>query len=336
MRIDFRPLFTLAVAHAYYRSRCRDFRFLVSAEAARRLAGGRMLARERDGVLHVLYEADDDGAPRARLPGAVLHVGLGLLNPHLGNVTALPADFPERALRFANVSEPGALEAAPGVRLTGPRFTHEPERADRPVTVRLRDPAGAAVATELLADGAGAAAFDLGGRAEGGFTVEESYAAGAGRTTPLFLSDELLRRGAVGVVEVRIDEGFYAAPPALEIALAPREEVLRYYVVARNFGAADVDRLAVADAGAEVDGRAPIDFERVLPAGFEADEIPAARLAGPDERVVLFRSRVALARRERGRRRIQLSREDDVLIANLPQPAADAASAELIIHVAKP
>lgn len=147
---------------------------------------------------------------------------------------------------------------------------------------------------------------------------------------------ELARQGVFGVVEVRIDAGLYDAPAAFEIAFQAREETLRYYLVVRRYGAAEIDQLSVADAGFTDEGRPEIRFTRV-PAGDIAEtEIAPALLGGSDATVVLFRSQAPVARRQRGRRKIQLSRNGEVLIEHLPQPGAERATADLIVHLSKP
>lgn len=335
MRFQFRPLFTVEIAHAFYGGRCRDFAFVVPSATRRLLAGGRLLAREREGVLHVLFEADSAGDPRVGVPRSPLRFGLRLLNPGFGNFTVLPAGFPARVLYYANASDPSLLAPEEGPSFVGPLFSHAPTGAARPVDVTLRDAAGDAVETHTLETGDESAPFDLRGRADGLLSLEEVYPDETVAVS-LFLDDELRRQGAVGIVEIRVDDAFHAAPPAFEIAFDAREDVLRYYLVTRNHVGQDFDRLDVSDEGFAEDGRAEVVFQKVLPADFTPAELAPALIAGPDEAVVLFRSQAPLARRERGRRRIQLSRHNDVLVPNLPQPGADRPTADLIIHVSKP
>ena len=42
-----------------------------------------------------------------------------------------------------------------------------------------------------------------------------------------------------------------------------------------------------------------------------------------------------MARREKARKRIQLARNTDVIVAQLPQPGPAAATADLVIHLSK-
>jgi hypothetical protein len=336
VRILFRELFTLAVTHGYYGGPCPDLRFTLPADTRRWLGNARLLARERDGVLHLLYEANAGGEPLVRAPGARLRFGLRLVSPNFPNYTQLPAGFPARRLTYDNLADPAVLSA--GLRaVVGSVFAHPLGRTDRPATVTARDAAGAVVATTTLEDGdlRDSVSLDLRGQPSGRIEVEEAYPA-ASSSTPYYYDPELQDPDAVGVVEITVGDGFYAAPPAFEIAFLTREEALRYYLVARGYSQADFNSLAVADLGFAEEGRPEIVFDRVPVASFTSAEIAPALLAGSGERLVLFRSQDAPPRRERARRRIQLSKNGDVLIANLPQPGADRATADLIIHLSKP
>ena len=146
---------------------------------------------------------------------------------------------------------------------------------------------------------------------------------------------ELLREGLFCLVEITVDAGFYAAPPAFEIAFQARAETLKYYVVARNYTAGEFNQLDVSDAGFAADARPQIRFDRIPPSGFTSAEIPAAQLGGSDARVTLFRSQQPVARQDKARKRIQLARNNDVIIAQLPQPGAAAATADLVVHLSK-
>jgi hypothetical protein len=146
---------------------------------------------------------------------------------------------------------------------------------------------------------------------------------------------ELFREGLFCLVEIAVDAGFYAAPPAFEIAFQARAETLKYYVVARNYTAGEFNQLDVSDAGFASDARPEIHFDRVPPSSFTSAEIPAAQLGDTDARVTLFRSQQPVARQDKARTRIQLARNTDVIIAQLPQPGAAAATADLVVHLSK-
>lgn len=146
---------------------------------------------------------------------------------------------------------------------------------------------------------------------------------------------ELLREGLFCLVEIRVAAGFYAAPPAFEIAFDARAETLKYYVVARDYTQAEFNQLAVTDAGFAADSRPQIRFDRIAASAFTSAELPASLLAAAGERLTLFRSQQPVARQDKARKRIQLARNNDVIIAQLPQPGAAAATADLVVHLSK-
>ncbi|HEX8242777.1 MAG TPA: hypothetical protein VF541_04765 [Longimicrobium sp.] len=341
MNLSFRTLFTLGVAHPYYAAGCRDFAFVIPAGTAARMRGGRLLARERDGTLHVLCELGDQGQPRARISGETLRFGLRLLNPYFGNFTQLPPAFPRQAPRYANAPDPLALAPAGNVRFAAAAFTHAVAAGERPATVTVRDATDVEVRAVTLAEGDARTevSLDLHGAAPGRYVVEETAGGTTAPAATLYLDDELRGEAAV-VVEVTVDDAFYdapaAAPAALTVAFQPTADELRYYVVAPTADA--LDTLEVSDAGAAIDERDEIEFERVEHDQFADPDPPPSLLGGGSEdRVVLFRSSVPLPRSERGRRRIQLGRTTgEVLIPSLPQPGAERARAQMIIHLSKP
>lgn len=273
MSVLFKPLFTLAVTHAYYGGPCGDLGFVLPPETERLLGGGRLLAKPFDGRLHVLFEADEDGEPLVSAAGRSLRIGLRLLNPAFRNFSELAVDPAGGALLYSNAGDPAHLGA--------------------PQAIVLKD-----------------------------------------------LEPELAREGVFGVVEVRIAAAFYDAPAAFEIAFAARQETLRYYLVVKRYSAAELDQLTVSDAGFGEEGRPEVKFTKVPAAAFTPAEIPPALLGGGggggDATVLLFRSQAPVARRQRGRRKIQLNRNGEVLIEHLPQPGAERATADLIVHLSKP
>ncbi len=270
MSILFKPLFTLAVTHAYYGGPCGDLGFVLPSGTERLLAGGRMLAKPFDGRLHVLFEAEESGAPLVSAAGRSLRIGLKLLNPAFPNFSELAVDPAGGTLLYDNAGDPAHLGA--------------------PRAVILKD-----------------------------------------------LDPELAREGVFGAVEVRIAASLYDAPAAFEIAFAARQETLKYYLVVKRYSAAELDQLTVSDAGFDEEGRPEVRFTKVPAASFTPAEIPPALLGGGgDATVLLFQSQAPVARRQRGRRKIQLNRNGEVLIEHLPQPGAERATADLIVHLAKP
>jgi hypothetical protein len=270
--IEFAPLLTLEVTHAYYGGRCSDFEFTTPSATERLLAGGHLLAKTREAKLTVLFEKTPGGGALSPIGGRTLRFGIRLRNAFFSNFSVLPFLPGEGLALYRNAgANPAQLQA--------------------PVALLL-DPAH-----------------------------EEDA--------------ELLREGLFGLVEIAVDPGFYAAPPAFEIAFGAREETLKYYVVARNYAAGEFNQLDVTDAGFATDVRPKIDFDRLAPSAFTAGDLPATLLGGAGTRIALFRSQAPVARREKARKRIQLARNTEVIIAQLPQPGAAASAANLVIHLSK-
>src|SRR6185369_8152153 len=135
MITTFRTLFTLSIAHGYYSEGCRDFDFIVPADTAGMLRNGKLIAKVRDGRLHVLYEADESGVPLFRMARTRLRFGMNLLNPQFSNFTAFSIPTP----LYRNAAVPGKLDQPLGVILTGRFLSHVVKKTIRPVTVTVND-----------------------------------------------------------------------------------------------------------------------------------------------------------------------------------------------------
>ncbi|MBI5740880.1 MAG: hypothetical protein HZA16_09175 [Nitrospirae bacterium] len=111
MTTRFRILFTLSIAHVYYNAACRDFDFVLPSHTAALLRNGKLLAKARDWILYVLYEADEAGAALISADGKTLRIGLKLLNSCFSNFTDLAFDFQSANPIYRNAAAPGVLDA---------------------------------------------------------------------------------------------------------------------------------------------------------------------------------------------------------------------------------
>jgi hypothetical protein len=324
-------LLSLKVTHAYYGGLCRDFSFVLPQDTIKLMRGHRLISRDLDGVLHVLYPSDESSAP---LVGKTLRIGLKLLNPGFGNFTEIGFNPTSVSAFYRNDAVPGQLDAPEHVTLIGQKLTLALTEAARPATIELRDASGDTLRSETVEDDRSSVSFDLTGVPPCSCTVEETYPGNVIHSTDCYLDPELRQAGVLGLVEIRIDEAFPASHPAFEIAFDSRREILKYYLVVRNHTSAEVNQLSVSDAGFSDESRPEVVFTKVPAAAFTPAEIPPALLGEGD--VVLFKSQALVARQARGRKRIQLSRNGDVLIEHLPQPGAERSDANLIVHVSKP
>jgi hypothetical protein len=340
MMIQFRQLATLRVTHAYSGGVARDVGLAIPEETAAGLRRGRMVAKVSDGVLYLLYEADDTGQRLVSAAGVTLRVGLTLESPAFRNVTD-PASLPAAGIAFwRNRTTATALDAMEPRELVGHIFSHALSRADRPVTVTVEDDSARVLRSETVtaAQGLSTVSLDLTGADPGPLTVREAYLAGPAHLQNYLLHPELARENLIGVVDLTIPESFYTSPspPAFEVAFVARSETLCYYLVVANYSDADFNRLIVNDAGFGDDGRPRIEFDKVPAGSFGPDELPTSVLGGdPSSQFVLFKSQALVTRQEPARRKIQLARNGDILIEHLPQPGAEQVDANLVIHVSK-
>jgi hypothetical protein len=338
MSFRFRTLLTLSVTHGYYGGACGDLGFVLPADTVKLLNGGRLVVRPRDGVLHVLFEEAANGGPLVSAAGQRLRIGLKQLNPQFANITAGVTNSP-RVMLYLNDDTPSQLRWTQ-VWLVGPKFTHTLTDATRPVQVTLHgfDPGLSRDAVEIE-DDQPSVPFDLTGEAPVYFLVDDFYPSeNTTQESGYYLDPELQQEGVVAIVELRLDAAFYSAPPVFTVAYEPRQETLKYYLVAENHTPAEAGLLSVVDAGFTEDNRPEIVFTRVPSGDFSADDLPAGLLGGSSAQVVLFQSQALVPRQHKARRKLQLVRTStgDVLIEHLPQPGANRPHADLIIHVSKP
>jgi hypothetical protein len=329
MSIHFRPLFEVEVAHGYYPAPTADIAFAVPA-ANPALAAGKLLVRVHHGRLIVLFEADAGGLPLRDIAGETLLIGLAAVNPYLANFTAAPVAAGSLPL-FINRSQPRSLETL-AAHLVADRQRVEATLPGRPLSLRWRL-GTQLIAEQTLAAGQSVAEFVTRDWPAGCYTLSEE-AGGAPVVSQWVVHPELAGQRPWGVLAVTIAGAFYADPPRFSVSLQPRREQLKYYVVARNYGSSEFGQLNVNDAGAGEQGRPPLVFDRVEADDFAADDLPPEVL-GDGARVVLFQSQGEADRRAGGYRKLQLRRNNEVLVQHLPQAGSDRAQARFIVHLAK-
>ncbi len=118
--IRFRAVWRVQVQHAFRASAgpSDEFSFLVPPATQRKLDGLRMLARQRDGQLHVLIELDDTLSPlagAAAVLGQTLLFGLLPRHPGFALYTQAPAVAAGALPLWANDVDPQTLAALRGV-----------------------------------------------------------------------------------------------------------------------------------------------------------------------------------------------------------------------------
>ncbi len=337
MITKFRTLFIVNISHAYYISDCKDFDFIFPADTAQLLRNGKLIAKALDGKLYVLFETDEAGTALIPVPGKTLRIGMKLLNPYFCNFTDLAFNFNTSISLYRNTTNPVALDAPEEIAMVGRVFSHPLTNTERPVTVTLENAHEQVLQTDIItaANDRTTVSYELAGQADGSYTVEEAYSGETKRTT-YYCDSELRQYGVLGVIEIEIDNSFYTTPPTFVIAFNVKKEILKYYVVARNYSDTEFNQISVEDNGFAEEGRLQVKFTKVPYTAFTNDDISPALLGGNDTRVMLFKTQAAIKRHEKGRKKIQLKKNGDVVITNLPQPGADKANGNLIIYISKP
>ncbi|HET7832412.1 MAG TPA: hypothetical protein VFK88_05555 [Gallionella sp.] len=332
MNIRFRPLFTFGVAHGYYATAnppSPDFDFVLAEHSQRALAGARLLARMHAGRLHVLFEAADDDSPLQDISGLELVIGLRLRNPYFEHFTAA---MPEPLPLYTNVAATHHLDAARASDLAGDRFTPVAAITARPLALdihRMGD--NKLVWSGKIRDGENMPTLDLRSWSAGCYLVTQ-HAGAENSSRPLIVTPDLADAGMWGIVRIVVTPDFWSSspPPDFEVRFDAREETLNYYVVAPPDWS-DFDKLAVTDTAAS----SALTFEKLEPDHFPLDRFSDAQLGIPDVHAVLFRSTSMVPRQAAATKRLQLSRNGNPLIKNLPLPGADMPLARFIVQLSK-
>lgn len=329
-RIAFRPLWTVMVQHGFFGGSCDALSFTLPPATVRALAGAHAVLRVLDGVLHVLVEVDDANAPISDLSGLRLLIAMKPREASFDLITT-PLGLPRGdAAVWDNTVNANALGGPRAVRISGEQLRIEPRATERPLTLRLFDAASSLQAQTGL--NIGDEAWTLPGLYTHGEWRVEEQGAGPAASWALWVEPELVN--AWGVLVLGFDAGHLPAGQAFTLSFTARSDTLRYYVVASRFGMDEFNSLSVQDTGFAADARPAIVFNRVAPANFNASHL-APSLLDPSgsARITLFEAQATVARRARGPVGLQLHRNGDVLIGNLPQPGAERHDAQFVVHL---
>jgi len=337
MSSSFGIIFSIQIAHDYYPGVCSDFEFRLLNDSSQIARNGRMICRERDGVFYMLAETKDDESLLLPVTGETLRIALLLRNANFSNFTqsvVLPGSFP----LYRNAASPLSLNAPRPVKLNGPFLQHPLSKTERPVTISLFGPDGSLQSSEVLPGPEDSQVYtaDMRDFRQGLYLLKEEYAVDSAETD-YYLDQELIQMSAFGVIEIKLDEALLnARKTKFTLNFAAREETLKYYIVGKRYSQSELEAITVADAGAGEEGRSPILFNRVNQPAFTKFDISPDILAPAGSSVVLFKSQSLVARNEKPRKKIQLSKSSDIIIKHLPQPGQEQSNSEMIIQISKP
>jgi len=329
---SYAALMTIDVSHDYYREPCRDLDFVVPPATAQIMRDNAMTAKLRDGRLYVYWSRKGSHTTG----NCTLRFGLRLLNPLFSNFTKLNHNPRLETPLYRNLSDPSRLDPLEPVRLVGRCLSHEAIETGRPLTVSLQSAAGTTLDSATLPEGQGAArvSFDLSRFPDGCYRIVEELS-GAARSVGYFKDQELSRAGIFGIVEIAVPDAFYSTPPRLTIPFQAAADRLKYYVVANNYSDKEVDQLAITDLGHEPGAPDQITFTKLAHSSEPQEQRTFELLKGQERTVLLFRSSSEVRRQQSGQKKIQLTKNGDVLIPNLPQPGPNRGNGDVIIHISK-
>ncbi|MFZ4576139.1 MAG: hypothetical protein ACOYN0_17275 [Phycisphaerales bacterium] len=327
MRTLFAPLVTLSIEHEFFAGICEDIAITIPEFTAAAIRRGRAIIRFDAGVLRVLREVDDPET--TALAGKTLVFGLRPAPAAFESFTE-PLVTSRAVVPRLSVTGPGVVGAVGEAVIATGLYNVTPADPDAALRLRVRD-GGDRVVRSGLSDRPGTAAnLDLRGLDEGGYRLEQDIdgnpATQVVRT--LYVSRDLERESPWAVLELPVSAAAYAGGVEFRLVFAARRETVKYVIFAPRLEPAELAQLNVVDRGGADEGRPTLEFERVDPAG--NGDVPGGGGAG-----IVFRSRSAVPRLAKGRRKIQLVKNGNVLIENLPSPSRDQVQPTVVVHLSK-
>jgi hypothetical protein len=337
MSTSFGILFSIKIAHTYYSATCADFEYYIPQDTAEILRNRRITTRSKNGSCFFLCEKNDAGIPIVPVTGITLRIGLKLTNPNFSNFTKI--DFkPGNTPIYNNLSSPAILDPPAEMPLTGALFIYPLTKTGRPDTVVVRDAGNNILKSSTVtdADNTTPVPFDLTSYPPGVYSLNEKQGSSTKKSL-IYVDPEMARKKTFGIVEILVADSFLTSdPPEFILNFSAKEEILKYYIVGKNYTSADLNHLSVTDAGYSDDARPQVHFTKVSQGAFAATDISPSLLTGANARVVLFKSQSPVSRIERPRKKIQLSYNSDLIIKHLPSPGIDKSNSEIIIQISKP
>lgn len=329
--MSYRALLHLTLEHGYQHAPFLAFDVLLPRDSQALLKRGRVLLRRTSTGISLFAEHGVGNAPAVNLAGQRLRLLLAATDPSFAAITELPFGLGSEWGLYRAQNGQTTLADPIAVRPVGSVVRHRLSLPQRPVTVRLRDADNHLLTSQVVLDAEQSEiSFDLSASAPGAIRLHED-AGGLPNTSTVYLEPELRSSAVFAAVEIDLSSSYYDAAPEFVLPLAARREVLKYYCVVRGFNPLETSGFAVHDAGGH-----GIGFARSLL--FAPDDLPATTLGedtSTNTQVLLFKSLLPVARQALPRRRIQLRRNGEVLLQDLPSPNPTSPHADLVIHLSK-
>ena len=337
MSTTFGILFSVKIAHTYYTNECTDFEFVIPPDTAFLAHRGKIITRTSKGIFYALCEKDEAGVPLIPVTDQTFRVGLQLKNPHVSNFTR--QDFKTGTMPLYRIqTTPANLDSLEEVILKSSVFSHQLSKTTRPVTVTLKDIKDNTLKTVVFPDSSDSTpvSIDLTTYPSGLYNITEIYNSSTKKFN-YYVDPDLTRQQVYAIVEIKVTNSFYSpTPPEFSVRFTAKEETLKYYVVGKNYSSAELSHLSITDVGYNEDARPQLQFTRISQGGFVASDISPSLLTDSISKVVLFKSQSPVSRLEKPRRKIQLSRNSDLIMKHLPLPGINKSTSDIIIQISKP
>ncbi len=337
MSTSFGILFSIKIAHSYYTGACTDFEYLIPSDSSIILRNRRIIVHIDKGICYFLCEKNEAGVPLVPVTGITLRIGLKLNNPYFSNFTKLDFKTGSTPL-YRNLTTSVTLDPPAETVLTGALFAYSLTKIGRPLTVSVKDAGNHILQTKTISDtdDTTPVPVDLTGYPPTICTLNEKLGSSTKKSL-YYVDPELARQQTFGILEISVTDSFYTSvPPEFILNFSAKEEILKFYIVAKNYASADLNHLSVTDAGYNEDTRPQVQFTKVSQGAIAATDISPSLLTNSSSRVVLFKSQSPIPRLEKARRKIQLSKNSDVIIKHLPLPGRDKSNSDMIIQISKP
>jgi hypothetical protein len=342
MRDQYKILFTTELLHSYYTDgKCSDLAIEPVSSTKKLLSGHQMLSRSRGNTGTVLFRADENDDPFIEVAtGTILTFAMYVKERQFTSITkSLPARGYIKL--YTNTTDTAGTDGkieldAEDVLLSGTSISYT-ITSNNEVSITLEDADGNELDERTYAAGSKDEQhrFDISVKGAGLYKVTENDGTTV-KEAWYYADAELASANVMGVIRItnRAASPFpYSTSRKYKISFTPVSNKWSYYIVAPNLSNADFATLSVADQGHTTadDTRPQITFTKISPIP-TSNKIPGY-LTTNTGRVMLFESTVAVVLRQKPRKQIKLLKNGSELIGNLPNPAPDAANAEMYVYV---
>lgn len=331
--MEFTKLFDIGITHDYYNGPCSNVTCVPLPSAAKIIQAGAMRVLAQASQLHLYYEKNETG-PLKNITGAKLHFAVVAENASFATVSEQASNH-RSVLVYSNNAQANTLAHSETYIIGSGIQTYSISQAKRPVTLTLHNNQGNELMQQVIskANGLFEYSFLMQQYPFGLYSISE-------KTTNKTLVTHIayfphIPPATVAIIQIDIADNFYTVPASFNINFSARSETINYYIVASNYDNSDVQALDMNDAGFSEQARAKILFNKVQSDSFTDQHIAANLFNQKNTKVVLFSSRSAVSRRQYSPKKIQLTLNNEVLIASLPIPGSSSVSADFFIHVAK-